>query len=113
MQADETQYAVFIDAGSSGTRLHVYRYLPQKWPRYARISPQQDVLKVEPGLSSYAGRPEAAAASLQPLLDFATSKVSAQGLAGCALLHSSTSALPAAAASPTTWHVTITKLQPV
>lgn len=85
---------MFIDAGSSGTRLHVYRYLPQKWPRYARISPQQDVLKVEPGLSSYAGRPEAAAASLQPLLDFATSKVRAQGLAGCALLHCTAAAMP-------------------
>lgn len=60
------QYALTIDAGSQGSRIHVYKF------HNCEASPQleyETFKAVNPGLSSYASDPTAAAASLDPLLD--------------------------------------------
>lgn len=59
------QYAIMIDAGSTGSRVHVYKF------NYCSASPELenevfDMLR--PGLSSFKGDPKAAADSLRPLL---------------------------------------------
>ena len=60
------QYALTIDAGSTGSRIHVYKF------HNCGPSPQleyETFKMINPGLSSYAGDPTAAAASLDPLLE--------------------------------------------
>jgi guanosine-diphosphatase len=62
------QYALMIDAGSTGSRIHVYKFNncgPS--PKYE----YETFIQKNPGLSSYAGRPDAAAQSLDSLLDVA------------------------------------------
>jgi guanosine-diphosphatase len=59
------QYALTIDAGSTGSRIHVYKF------NTCGPSPQleyETFKAVQPGLSAYARDPTAAAASLDPLL---------------------------------------------
>ena len=59
------QYALTIDAGSTGSRIHVYKF------HNCGPSPQleyETFMSIQPGLSSYARDPTAAAASLDPLL---------------------------------------------
>ena len=74
----ERNFAVVIDAGSSGSRVFIYH-----WPRHdgdpshlLKIDQlfkngAPVVKKVEPGLSSFADRPQEAYGHLKPLLDFA------------------------------------------
>ncbi|CAH7686363.1 guanosine-diphosphatase, partial [Phakopsora pachyrhizi] len=72
------RYALMIDAGSTGSRIHVYRFsfcdshLPtsQKSKAIDNLPTLDHELffKTQPGLSSYAGRPKEAAESLRPLL---------------------------------------------
>jgi len=66
---------VYIDGGSSGTRVHVFEYRHSLWPAYVQLNLPEKIHSVEPGLSSYAGQPAQAAAALQPLLDFAYREV--------------------------------------
>jgi guanosine-diphosphatase len=66
------QYALMIDAGSTGSRIHVYKFNncgPS--PKYE----YETFVQKNPGLSSYAGRPDAAAQSLDSLLDVAVRTV--------------------------------------
>jgi len=76
-------FAVVIDAGSSGSRVFIYH-----WPKHdgdpshlLRIDQLFDasgapvVKKVEPGLSAFANHPQDAYACMKPLLDFATSHI--------------------------------------
>ncbi|KAG2448294.1 hypothetical protein HYH02_006878 [Chlamydomonas schloesseri] len=65
------KYAVYIDGGSSGTRVRVFRYRSARWPEYVSLVLPEPSSAIEPGLSAYADRPLQAAESLQPLLDFA------------------------------------------
>ena len=60
------QYALMIDAGSTGSRIHVYKFNNcGPAPAY-----EYEVFKLNlRGLSSFAGRPEEAAKSLDELLD--------------------------------------------
>ncbi|EFJ51965.1 hypothetical protein VOLCADRAFT_120373 [Volvox carteri f. nagariensis] len=74
-QAQGDQYAVYIDGGSSGTRVRVFRYRPARWPAYVVLVLPEPSRSVEPGLSAYANQPDRAAASLVPLLDFAYEQV--------------------------------------
>lgn len=66
------QYALMIDAGSTGSRIHVYKF------NNCGTSPEYEyeVFKMtQPGLSSFKGRPSAAAESLDTLLDEAVKVV--------------------------------------
>ena len=74
--------AVF-DAGSSGTRVHIYR--PQ-WPAIPSaagtvpdFAPNPPSKKVKPGLSSFAGKDDQVAAYMSPLADFVTENIKAAG----------------------------------
>ncbi|EPY49692.1 guanosine-diphosphatase Gda1 [Schizosaccharomyces cryophilus OY26] len=71
-QKPVTQYVLMIDAGSTGSRVHVYQFnncnpSPKLEEEYFKM--------IEPGLSSFAGNPDGAAASLNPLLEFALEHV--------------------------------------
>lgn len=70
------RYAVIIDAGSTGSRCHVFAYSSggggSAWPT---VQLPQAVHRTAPGLPSYAFVPHTAASSLQPLLRFAREKV--------------------------------------
>ncbi|KAF8054899.1 APY5 [Scenedesmus sp. PABB004] len=69
-------HAVVIDAGSSGSRVHVYRYFTASAASpWARVELPEAVHRTSPGLASYAFEPRTAANSLQPLLRFAKDKV--------------------------------------
>ena len=60
------QYALMIDAGSTGSRIHIYKF------NNCGASPSYEYevfLQTKPGLSSYAGDPMGAAMSLDVLLD--------------------------------------------
>ena len=67
------QHVIIIDAGSSGSRIHVWKYRMRniKGHMLPEFDREQQTLKVKPGLSSFASNPRAAVASLQPLVDFA------------------------------------------
>jgi guanosine-diphosphatase len=69
------QYALTIDAGSTGSRIHVYKF------NNCGPSPQleyETFKSVQPGLSAYARDPTAAAASLDPLLEEAVRVIPAE-----------------------------------
>jgi guanosine-diphosphatase len=64
-----TSYAIMIDAGSTGSRLHLYTFShcdpdPAALPKLEH----EDFLTTKPGLSSYAGRPTEAAESLRGMM---------------------------------------------
>lgn len=66
-----TKYAVMIDAGSSGSRVHVYKFTVCNDP----VLENEVFHMLEPGLSSYKDDPEAAAQSLAALMDIAVESV--------------------------------------
>ena len=68
------RYTVIIDAGSTGSRIHIYQY---KSSRAGLAVVQQPVssLKITPGLSAYAGQPDNVVLSLGPLLEYAYKQV--------------------------------------
>jgi Golgi nucleoside diphosphatase len=69
------QYAVVIDAGSTGSRVHVFKFFTQANFPYASVELPNQVQRTSPGLSSYAFDPKSAASSLQLLLKFAKEQV--------------------------------------
>eukprot|EP00877_Chromochloris_zofingiensis_P011573 jgi/Chrzof1/666/Cz01g24120.t1 len=70
-QVQQPRYLILLDAGSTGTRVHIFKYGKTDSTGYTKIHLPEPKLKVEPGLSFYASNPASAAASLQPLLNFA------------------------------------------
>ena len=72
------RYGIVFDAGSSGTRIHVYTWQEGGGgPKDAFDLVSDDLLKIKPGLSAYKERPSEAGASLAPLLEFARAKIPA------------------------------------
>ncbi|XP_076442352.1 uncharacterized protein LOC143281192 isoform X2 [Babylonia areolata] len=70
----EEQYVVVYDAGSTGTRLHVFQFLCQN----GGINLKQEVFqKSKPGLSEFVLHPQRGADSLHPMITAAMEKVSA------------------------------------
>lgn len=66
------KYAVVIDAGSTGSRVHVYKFDVVN----GKLDLDTDTFEqLKPGLSSFAGSPSEGAASLDPLLKVALSTV--------------------------------------
>jgi apyrase len=66
---------VIIDGGSTGSRAHVFATGPDGRPDLARSA----VMRVSPGLSSFAADTASAGESLRPLLEFAREKVGGEG----------------------------------
>jgi hypothetical protein len=67
-----TKYAVVIDCGSSGSRLHAYSFTTGA----VGVDVIDELfVPIKPGLGKYAGRPAEGAASLQPLIDAALNYV--------------------------------------
>jgi Golgi nucleoside diphosphatase len=66
------QYALMIDAGSTGSRIHVYKFHNCF---EAPTLEHETFEQVKPGLSSYATSPEEAAKSLDALLDVAVAEI--------------------------------------
>ncbi|KAJ4848080.1 hypothetical protein Tsubulata_015476 [Turnera subulata] len=67
---ETNSYAVVFDAGSSGSRVHVFSFDSNLdlVPIEEGSDEYELFLKTKPGLSSYASEPQAAAESLEPLL---------------------------------------------
>ncbi|WFD30988.1 guanosine-diphosphatase [Malassezia sp. CBS 17886] len=75
LQRPLVQYAMMMDAGSTGSRIHVYKF------NYCSASPELESEyfgHVEPGLSSYGADASGAANSLRPLLDEAVRRIPAE-----------------------------------
>lgn len=74
--AGHNQYAIFVDAGSTGSRLHVFQY-----DKTLPIPVIKDIFSesTKPGLSSYADHAEDAGASLQNSLDHAAQTLRNRG----------------------------------
>ena len=73
------QYALMIDAGSTGSRIHIYKFNNCG----ASAEYEYEVFKMtQPGLSSYAGKPDEAAKSLDVLLDEAV-RIVPSSMRGC------------------------------
>ncbi|KAH7423816.1 hypothetical protein KP509_12G075400 [Ceratopteris richardii] len=69
-------YIIIIDAGSSGSRAHVFHYINEGPLPLVSFSDRENwSLKTKPGLSSFANDPHNAGESLEQLLIFASSKV--------------------------------------
>ena len=76
--ASNSQYAVLIDAGSSGSRAHVFEYLTSLPKPPIPIINDIYNKNTSPGLSSFANNPSAAGASLKPILDEAARYLSSK-----------------------------------
>ncbi|KAL1496512.1 hypothetical protein AB1Y20_016466 [Prymnesium parvum] len=91
--ADE-QWAVVFDAGSTGTRVHVYSWPP---PRAGELAAVRAVpggnLKVKPGVSTFDGQPEAAGASVAKLVRLAASLVPAEAQRSAAVMLKATAGM--------------------
>jgi len=66
------QYVLMIDAGSTGSRIHVYKF----HNCYESPTLEHETFEqIKPGLSSYANSPQKAAESLDALLDIAVAEI--------------------------------------
>jgi len=85
-EEQQADYAVMIDCGSSGSRVHIYQW-PSAAVSDARsfahfVRPLMDLqtgqpasLRTRPGISSYAAEPHKASGSLRPLMQFAERQI--------------------------------------
>lgn len=70
-------YGIIFDAGSSGSRIHVYTWRSGGTSGDFELV-EDDLLKVKPGLSSFNKDPSKAGSSLGPLLSHAKAKIPAE-----------------------------------
>ena len=90
----EKHYGIVFDAGSSGTRIHVYTWKTGGGGAKDSFDLVSDeLLKIKPGLSSYKERPSDAGASLAPLIEFAKGKIPADRLASTPMFLMATAGL--------------------
>lgn len=71
VHAESRRYAVIFDAGSTGTRVHVYSYVPTEGSLPAIRAEPGGNMKVKPGLSAFDQSPAAAGDSIKPLVKLA------------------------------------------
>mmetsp|Transcript_2937 Transcript_2937/g.5195 ORF Transcript_2937/g.5195 Transcript_2937/m.5195 type:complete len:500 (-) Transcript_2937:88-1587(-) len=78
VNADIAQYGLVIDAGSTGSRIFIYKWTPpsdqSQSPPVEEIiieAPQAGRQSVTPGVSSFASDPASVGDSLRPLIEFA------------------------------------------
>ena len=65
--AVDKHYGIVFDAGSSGTRIHVYTWQTGGGgPKDSFDLQSDELLKIKPGLSAYKDKPSDAGASLAP-----------------------------------------------
>ena len=77
-----TRHGIVFDAGSSGTRIHVYTWkVGGGGAKDAFDLVSDDLLKIKPGLSAYKDKPAEAGASLAKLIEFARDKIPADQVA--------------------------------
>ncbi|NXP88934.1 ENTP5 diphosphohydrolase, partial [Passerina amoena] len=69
-----TFYGIMFDAGSTGTRIHIYTFV-QKSPENLPEVEGEIFESVKPGLSAYADQPEKGAETVKSLLDMAVDAV--------------------------------------
>mmetsp|Transcript_28108 Transcript_28108/g.53169 ORF Transcript_28108/g.53169 Transcript_28108/m.53169 type:complete len:478 (+) Transcript_28108:83-1516(+) len=74
-EQEEMRYAVVLDAGSTGSRVHTYRFRNGEGGGLELVD--DDFHQLKPGLSSFKDDPDKGAASLAPLLDAAKERVPA------------------------------------
>lgn len=67
-------YGIMFDAGSTGTRVHIYTFMQQDSNRLPIVDNEM-FQSVKPGLSAYADTPEKAGDAVRQLLDVAKSTV--------------------------------------
>ncbi|GMI99895.1 apyrase 6 [Hibiscus trionum] len=74
--AESTKFGIIIDGGSTGTRIHVFRYRVDRSKNPVFDFKEGSYsLKVNPGLSAYGEQPEAVSDSLGELLEFGRKKI--------------------------------------
>lgn len=93
--AADVKWMILIDAGSSGSRMHVYSYTWAGGDSYPVFQLPDKKLKTKPGLSSFKDNPTAAGASLEQLVEFAKKTIPAASHAGTSILVSATAGLRA------------------
>lgn len=73
----ETKYAIYVDAGSTSSRVHLYRYdTTSALPVIKEVSSSS----VKPGLSSYADKPDAAGPAFKKALDEMNAALEKEGV---------------------------------
>ena len=89
-----TNYGIIFDAGSSGSRIHVYTWKTGGGgPKNEFDLVSDDLLKIKPGLSAFKDSPQAAGASLAPLIEFAKQKIPAEHIASTPMFLMATAGL--------------------
>ncbi|KAH0620508.1 hypothetical protein JD844_021037 [Phrynosoma platyrhinos] len=71
---EKTFYGIMFDAGSTGTRIHIYTFIQRSPEKPAEL--EGEIFEsVKPGLSAYAAEPEKGAETVRQLLDMAKEAV--------------------------------------
>jgi len=72
----QTRHGIIFDAGSSGSRIHVYTWKTGGGgPKDQFDLVKDDLLKIKPGLSAFKDKTSEAGASLAPLIEYAKTKI--------------------------------------
>ena len=88
---DGRRYAVIVDAGSTGSRVHAFSF--RAGPGGALELLDDAFTQLKPGLSAYAAKPAEGGDSLRPLLDAAVAAVPAAAAPATPLLVRATAGL--------------------